>query len=520
MESHVVYTKIYPRYKSRKNISFARDDLSKWLRPHESSRTDVILVGHSLGGILAAEVALIPSTSNARTGDLFQHRILGLIAFDTPFLGMHPGVVGTGISSLFRTPAKLPVSPPATVEQFSEFAPEGPTYNPSYTNDVLLEDRSGTLQRFWYFWNKHTGELAKAAGDYVSSHLEFGGCLADYPGLKRRYNAVRELEDVDEIAKPRTPNGKTMRRMRFVNYYSASTGPVKERSAPLSGGGGLVEFLVPEVQYTSTRRSSGESLRPSTLASPRLSLEEDRNGTLITKDIEELNIDPDPPEVIPTSNMSEGAATSPMEAASINSSDVTENELALLPPLPPLPAAPGAFDPGWFKDEQVIKLLRKEHDRKVKAYERNVKDREDSQKDREKLLEQRRRVTLKQREKKKKEADNQESRSQKEQLKRSTTLNPEDYDRQLQAAGGDDSRGDKIQKDRKFCSLPPNDSTGKPDSKWIRVYFQGIDEVTAHTSMFMITDTYAKMVGDVVERIEGWLAEDASARMILAERDR
>jgi hypothetical protein len=29
-ESHVVHTKIYPRYKSRQNISFARDGFSSW----------------------------------------------------------------------------------------------------------------------------------------------------------------------------------------------------------------------------------------------------------------------------------------------------------------------------------------------------------------------------------------------------------------------------------------------------------------------------------------------------------
>jgi hypothetical protein len=28
--SHVVYTKIYPQYKSRKEISFAKNDFSKW----------------------------------------------------------------------------------------------------------------------------------------------------------------------------------------------------------------------------------------------------------------------------------------------------------------------------------------------------------------------------------------------------------------------------------------------------------------------------------------------------------
>lgn len=29
-ETHIVHTKIYPRYKSRKHIEFARDDFSKW----------------------------------------------------------------------------------------------------------------------------------------------------------------------------------------------------------------------------------------------------------------------------------------------------------------------------------------------------------------------------------------------------------------------------------------------------------------------------------------------------------
>lgn len=33
-ETHVVYTKVYPRYKSRKNVSFARDDFSNWLVSH------------------------------------------------------------------------------------------------------------------------------------------------------------------------------------------------------------------------------------------------------------------------------------------------------------------------------------------------------------------------------------------------------------------------------------------------------------------------------------------------------
>lgn len=58
-ETHVVHSKIYPRYKTYKAIDVARDNFSQWLEPHESDSTDVILVGHSMGGLLAAEVAMM-----------------------------------------------------------------------------------------------------------------------------------------------------------------------------------------------------------------------------------------------------------------------------------------------------------------------------------------------------------------------------------------------------------------------------------------------------------------------------
>lgn len=59
--THAIHTKIYPRYKTYRAIEVARDNFSAWLEPHESSGTDVILVGHSMGGLLAAEVILMAS---------------------------------------------------------------------------------------------------------------------------------------------------------------------------------------------------------------------------------------------------------------------------------------------------------------------------------------------------------------------------------------------------------------------------------------------------------------------------
>lgn len=60
-DTHSVHSKIYPRYKTYKAIDIAVENFSTWLQPHENPETDIVLVGHSMGGILAAEVALLVS---------------------------------------------------------------------------------------------------------------------------------------------------------------------------------------------------------------------------------------------------------------------------------------------------------------------------------------------------------------------------------------------------------------------------------------------------------------------------
>ncbi|RMD40813.1 hypothetical protein DV735_g4306, partial [Chaetothyriales sp. CBS 134920] len=226
-DTHVVHSKIYPRYLSRNKIEVARDDFSRWLTPHESPETDIVLLGHSLGGILAAEVVLKKNPAHPQQ---FLHKILGLIAFDSPFLGIHPSVIGTGIASLFRgTPTTNPAAPSdgisssATANEATSSttttisSSSDQTFNPAFANDVHLPRRTGMLSRALYFVNKHWGSVNTAMCDYIDSHFEHGGVLADYPGLRRRYNAVRALEDIDPFSSP------SRRRVRFANYYSAMT---------------------------------------------------------------------------------------------------------------------------------------------------------------------------------------------------------------------------------------------------------------------------------------------------------
>jgi len=62
--THEIYTKIYPRYKTYNAFHLARDKFSEWLLAHETLDTDIILVGHSMGGLLAAEVVLMVKHHN------------------------------------------------------------------------------------------------------------------------------------------------------------------------------------------------------------------------------------------------------------------------------------------------------------------------------------------------------------------------------------------------------------------------------------------------------------------------
>lgn len=71
--THAVYSKVYPRYKTYKSIEVASDNFSAWLEPHESPTTDVILIGHSMGGLLAAEVVL---TVSHLSSDRYHVRVL------------------------------------------------------------------------------------------------------------------------------------------------------------------------------------------------------------------------------------------------------------------------------------------------------------------------------------------------------------------------------------------------------------------------------------------------------------
>ncbi|KAL1639071.1 hypothetical protein SLS58_008273 [Diplodia intermedia] len=393
-ETHVVHTKIYPKYRARNTIE---------LTPHADPDTDIILLGHSMGGLVSAEVVLLPPHGPAAfMGQAFRHRILGIINFDVPFLGMHPGIISAGLSSIFR-PAEdkspehnaqaagqaaqshhnhpsahssvstLDLGPPLRNETLFSANPNDPNYNPRFDNDVVLPVRKG-WENALHFITKHSDGLVQAGRQYVKSHLEFGGAMADYPALSKRYKRVRALEEEDE-AKRRTAvasvghNPPEVPRVRFVNFYTASTGRPKKPKTPEAGVASN-DFGMSDLSLASSSQDQRQSLSHSQALSPQISVDEyeedaQPSAQFSPKDEVLRELSPAPlsdHDLTPTHSLGHQSSM----PATLSNLDLDIPEPPVEPPHPDLEACP---------DAESRKTATKEYEQALKEYKRAVKDR-------------------------------------------------------------------------------------------------------------------------------------------------
>ncbi|KAJ5652213.1 hypothetical protein N7507_009639 [Penicillium longicatenatum] len=264
-ESYVVYTRIYPRYKSRGEIQTAVDQFSNWLSPHEANDLDVILLGHSLGGILATDVALMQNHSIPDVKP--KHRILGLINFDVPLLGVHPRVIPTGIGSLFQKKGNtVEANVAESLESLSldttALVNNGPNFDPPFKNDVRLVKRN-TMGSIRHFVDKNTNRLSQSLVDLLVSPVKFANCVNEYPTMRMRYRRLIELEAGKQGHKG----------VQFVNYYTASTGRKSKKPKTKPATDSNKEETPEETQ----EKTSEEALEEAEMA----------NGARECKDVEE-----------------------------------------------------------------------------------------------------------------------------------------------------------------------------------------------------------------------------------------
>ena len=486
---------------------------------------------------------------------------------------MHPGVVVSGIGSLFRrepdpsssagqdstsgttTPsthrAASSIATPTTLIEASSqtdlmqgtISPSGsehddPYFNPPFSNDVRRPERTGG-DNLLHFVSKHAegftthaklNGLSSAASNYFMSHLEFGGCLADYSGLQQRYRQLRNLEDVDDLAgRHKQPPA---RRIRFVNYYTASTGRPKASKTSSETARSEVENVKPD-ELDVPGFSLGESDSRSLTPAPSITIEEsDSSSHVLSQQDDDLEGLEDPlkfsgitvegrsdiqelpqMQTIESMPMDEDFDV-PVTQAGLGAEEaVAKSNESSGPPLPAIPEAPiepPAVDLEAYADKDARKIAEKEQKQAMKVYQQALKYRDNAIKDRKKLVEKRER----------KAREDQEKRARVEQKRKAEEDKGKAKAAGRQAAHTADplqqgKQHDGSKKDKKFCMLPDTFG-GQNDTCWVRVYMEEVDEVGAHCGLFFPGPHYEGLLGDVGARVEQWIGEDATRRAIIA----
>ena len=189
-----------------------------------------ILIGHSMGGIVAAEMLIglasekpiytedgIQKSETPSFNSLMFPYIQGVLAFDTPYLGISPGVVAHGAEDQYQTASQAM----GAISQLSGLGASlwgakqaaSPTTTPALPKTAgALPAPSGSGGSQWQRWGKmamYAGAAgAVAAGgaaawmkrdqlgegwSWASSHLEFVGCLARGEELRKRVACLLQL---------------------------------------------------------------------------------------------------------------------------------------------------------------------------------------------------------------------------------------------------------------------------------------------------------------------------------------
>ncbi|MCJ1474767.1 hypothetical protein MMC13_003427 [Lambiella insularis] len=249
---------IYPQFETRGDLKECVGRFREWLQnkvidievragtpsPTVDPSVRTILIGHSMGGIVAADTLLaiaseppIPSGSNSKKGSRQSSRsasphsfmfpyIQGILAFDTPYLGISPGVVAYGAESHYKTATTAfnALTDVASVFGFggaaASTASKQPTTprkalkpGPEAAKELLAASDDAAAAPLWQRWGKYAmyagAAGAVAAGGaaayvkrdtiteswtWVGSHLEFVGCLMRGEELKARMRQLVKLK--------------------------------------------------------------------------------------------------------------------------------------------------------------------------------------------------------------------------------------------------------------------------------------------------------------------------------------
>ncbi|KAH8668214.1 hypothetical protein BGZ60DRAFT_515617 [Tricladium varicosporioides] len=236
---------VYPKFETRGDLAQCVSKFRDWLQekvidlevenktpsPTIDPSVRTVLIGHSMGGIVAADTILSltsdqpieaaglrSSTPEAHLNTLMFPYIQGVLAFDTPYLGISPGVVAHGAEGHYNTASSALTQLSGLTGAF--WGAKAATTNSEAKDKKPVaalpapEAKKPAATSAWGKWGTMAiaaGSVAAVAGagaaafvnrdkitegwGWASSHLEFVGCLMKGEELRKRVGGMVTLHN-------------------------------------------------------------------------------------------------------------------------------------------------------------------------------------------------------------------------------------------------------------------------------------------------------------------------------------
>ncbi|KAF8165537.1 hypothetical protein B0H34DRAFT_649403 [Crassisporium funariophilum] len=261
----VVESLIFPAYETKGELDKAVVRFADWLTTLTverevasgggAGRAKIVLCGHSMGGLLAADTLREFANSRPDKGCPLWPKIVACIAYDTPYYGLHPFVVKNSVTKYAEYANAATTVGSAILGSFAGF---GAKKAAQASTSAAAPPAAQTG------WGRWTGPAAYAVGgailagaaaggayykkddltqglSWATDHLKYVGNLWDEAAMSQRVEALIDIEKEDgvifrtlfTILPPKPPEFLTSRTFVVLPKYGSRA---KEHFLPASNG--------------------------------------------------------------------------------------------------------------------------------------------------------------------------------------------------------------------------------------------------------------------------------------------